>query len=109
MSPSSWFKTFMAATGVEVGGYKPGKSRPGPPMDLANMRQNGVRSLSVSCWICHRNAVVNVDRFDDAVPVPSFGPRMMCTGCGIIGADARPNWSEQPKRESLTGARQPSR
>jgi hypothetical protein len=22
--------------------------------------------------------------------------------CGIIGADARPNWQEQPPRESLT-------
>jgi hypothetical protein len=39
----------------------------------------------------------------DDVPVPSFGPRMVCTRCGIIGADARPNWQEQPQRESLTG------
>jgi hypothetical protein len=29
---------------------------------------------------------------------------MVCTKCGIIGADARPNWREQPARESLTGA-----
>jgi hypothetical protein len=28
------------------------------------------------------------------VPVPAFGPRMVCTRCGIIGADARPNWRE---------------
>jgi hypothetical protein len=26
------------------------------------------------------------------------------TGCGIIGADTRPKWREQPARESLTGA-----
>jgi hypothetical protein len=25
------------------------------------------------------------------VPVPTFGPRMVCSRCGIIGADARPN------------------
>jgi len=25
------------------------------------------------------------------------------TRCGIIGADARPNWQEQPTRETLTG------
>src|ERR1700690_2325831 len=37
------------------------------------------------------------------LPVPTFGPRMVCTQCGIIGADARPNWREQPQRESLTG------
>jgi hypothetical protein len=28
---------------------------------------------------------------------------MVCIGCGIIGADARPRWREQPPRESLTG------
>jgi hypothetical protein len=27
----------------------------------------------------------------------------MSTRCGIIGADARPNWREQPARESLIG------
>jgi hypothetical protein len=27
--------------------------------------------------------------------VPSFGPRMVCTICGAIGADARPNWNER--------------
>jgi len=26
--------------------------------------------------------------------VPSFGPKMVCTKCGTIGADARPNWRE---------------
>jgi hypothetical protein len=31
------------------------------------------------------------------------GPRMVRTRCGIIGADARPDWREQPARESLTG------
>jgi hypothetical protein len=30
----------------------------------------------------------------DRVPVPMFGPRMVCTHCGIIGADARPNWRD---------------
>jgi hypothetical protein len=29
---------------------------------------------------------------------------MVCTACGIVGADARPNRKEQPPRESLTGA-----
>jgi hypothetical protein len=24
------------------------------------------------------------------LPVPKFDPRMVCTNCGIIGADARP-------------------
>jgi hypothetical protein len=72
-------------------------------MTLANMRANGVRSLSVTCEVCHHEAVMNVDAFGDAIPVPTFGQRMVCTVCGIVGADARPNWQERSSRESLTG------
>jgi hypothetical protein len=32
--------------------------------------------------------VFNVDAFPESAPVPAFGPRMVCTGCGMIGADA---------------------
>jgi hypothetical protein len=71
---------------------------PTAPMDLANMRGNGVRSLAVSCWICHHRAVLNVDHLPDHITVPSFGPRMVCTRCGIIGADTRPNWQERESR-----------
>jgi hypothetical protein len=46
---------------------------------------------------------MNVDAFDDATPVPAFGPRMVCTCCGIVGADVRPNWQERSQRETLTG------
>jgi hypothetical protein len=63
---------------------------------LGNMREFGVRSLDVSCWNCQHRAVLSVDRWPDDVAVPTFGPRMVCTGCGIVGADARPNWQEQP-------------
>jgi len=66
------------------------------------VRRPGPRA--VTCWICHHRAVLNVDHLPDHVTVPSFGPRMVCTRCGIIGADARPNWLEQPQRETLTGA-----
>jgi hypothetical protein len=31
-------------------------------MDLGNMRQNGVRSLAVSCWLCHHRAILSADR-----------------------------------------------
>jgi hypothetical protein len=33
--------------------------------------------------------------------------RAVCTKCGIIGADVRPNWSERPPPESLTRAQWP--
>jgi hypothetical protein len=63
----------------------------------------GVRSLDVSYWLCHHQAVLSADRWPDDVAVPTSEPRMVCTGCGIIGADARPRWREQPPRETLTG------
>jgi len=31
------------------------------PLTLGNMRSNSVRSLSVYCWTCHHDAVLNVD------------------------------------------------
>jgi hypothetical protein len=67
------------------------------PMTLANMRENGVRSLAITCgavW-CHHDAVIDVSAYPDRMTVPSFGPRMVCTVCGAIGADAQPNWNER--------------
>ena len=72
-------------------------------MTLGNMRELDVRSLDVCCWNCHHQAVLSAERWPDDVAVPTFGPRMVCTGCGIVGADAGPNCQEQPPRESLTG------
>jgi hypothetical protein len=70
----------------------------GPPMALGNMGANGARSLTVRCLLCHHQAVLAVDEWPDHLPVPSFGPCMACTRCGIIGADVRPNWSERSTR-----------
>ena len=66
-------------------------------MTLRNMRENGVRSLAITCgavW-CNHHATLDVSGFADGMTVPSFGPRMVCTICGAIGADARRNWNER--------------
>jgi hypothetical protein len=65
-------------------------------MTLGNMRENGMRSLSVACGaLCyHHQAVLDVSAYANEVTVPSFGPRMVCTSCNAVGADARSNWSE---------------
>jgi hypothetical protein len=55
------------------------RSQPGPPMTLGNMRANGVRWLAVSCHLCHHQAVLSADPWADDMPVPSFGPRMVCS------------------------------
>jgi hypothetical protein len=78
-------------------------NEPVRPMTLGNMRANGVHSLAASCRLCHHEAIISAAPWPDDVPVPTFGPRMVCTRCGIVGADARPNWREQPARESLSG------
>ncbi len=59
-----------------------------------NMRENGVRSLAVQCHQWHE-VVMNVDHLPGDMAVPSFRPRMVCTYCGMIGADVRPNWLER--------------
>jgi hypothetical protein len=68
------------------------------PMDLANMRQNGVWSLAVQCHQCLHEVIMNVDHLPGDVTVPSLGPKMVCTKCGTIGADVRPNWLEKAKQ-----------
>jgi hypothetical protein len=64
-------------------------NEPIEPMTLGNMRANGVRSLDVCCWLCHHRAIISAAPWPDDVPVQVFGPRMVCTRCGIVGADAR--------------------
>jgi hypothetical protein len=34
-------------------------------MTLGNMREQGVRSLSVSCWLCHRGAILDTEQAPD--------------------------------------------
>jgi hypothetical protein len=64
----------------------PAKRRParyvGPPVKLGHIRPHGVRHLLL------------LDMCRKAV----------CTKCGVVGADVRPNWSERPPPKSLTGA-----
>jgi hypothetical protein len=67
------------------------------PMDLANMRENGVRSLDVQCWQCRHRTIINADHWPGDLTVKSFEPRMVCTKCGTIGADVRPNWRERER------------
>jgi hypothetical protein len=55
-------------------------------VDLANMRQNGVRSLEIICHQCRHKTVMNVDHLPGD------------TKCGTIGADVRPNWPERERR-----------
>jgi hypothetical protein len=79
----------------------------GPPVTLGHIRSHGVRRLLIYCstGFCHHSAAVDADRWpDDTVLLDlDLDLKAVCTKCGMIGADVRPNWSERPPPESLTG------
>ena len=68
-----------------------------PPMDLANMRQSGVRSVTAECEACKREAVVNCDALPADLPVPDVALPLRCSGCGSKRIVTRPNWMERPR------------
>src|SRR4051795_898043 len=92
---SNWYKDFMAGAGVQVGSYKPDKPTgyTGLPTDLANMRDNGVRSIAVYCLDCDHRANVNVDQYPAHWAVKSFEGRMVCGACKSRRVHVRPSWS----------------
>ena len=51
------------------------RSKPGPPMTLANMRQNGVRAVTATCQACAHQADVSVDALPETLTVPEAGKR----------------------------------
>jgi hypothetical protein len=73
-------------------------------MDLAKLRWRGVRSLDLQCLNpkCRHRTLLNVDSYPSETLVQSFGPKMVCTKCGFIGADARPNWNDATVLPSKT-------
>jgi hypothetical protein len=79
------------------------------PMDLANMRQNGVRSLDIQCYQCLHQVILSVDHLSGDLTVPSFGPRMVCTKCGTIGADGAPKLAGEATLSLALSARRRGR
>ena len=63
------------------------------PMDLANMRENGVHSIVVYCLDCDHRADVNVDQYPAHWSVKSFEGRMRCGNCKSKRVHVRPAWN----------------
>ena len=76
------------------------KHPPGPPMDLANMREQVVHNLIAYCLndACRHQALIDVSSYPADTPVPGFRSKVKCAKCGARGnrIDVRPNWKEQP-------------
>lgn len=99
MSPSSWYKDFMAAHGVDVGSRAPERPPPRKPATLAQLHTE-----PYWLWFYCRN---HQCRHRAAVPLAPFiirwGPdvdivfvreRVRCAVCGTLGPDTvHPSWS----------------
>ena len=77
------------------------KHPPGPPMDLANMREQGVHHLIAYCHndACRHQALIDVSSYPGDTLVTWFQSKIKCGKCGRRGArwvDVRPNWKEAP-------------
>jgi transposase len=74
------------------------KHEAGPPMDLANMRRQGVRNLIAYCLkdACRHQGVIDVSKYPGETEVPWFKRKARCAKCGARGnrIDVRPNWKE---------------
>jgi hypothetical protein len=72
-------------------------------MTLGNMRHLGVHHLIATCLTCVlTSGLIDVSKYPDDTEVPSFASKVVCAKCGARGRhfDVRPNWKEQPPRES---------
>jgi hypothetical protein len=65
-----------------------------PPVTLGHIRGHGCRNVLVYCGSlhCNHSATLNADWLPDDTLVRSLCRRMVCTQCGLIGADVRPDW-----------------
>jgi hypothetical protein len=72
------------------------RSRPPfAPVTLGQMRAFGCRDILIYCDSiqCNHGTRLNADWLPDETVVRSLRPRMVCTRCGLIGAEVRPDWS----------------
>jgi hypothetical protein len=65
------------------------------PVTMGHIRGHGCRDLLVYCsspW-CNHSARLNGDWLPDDTVLLTLDWRMVCTACGLIGADVRPDWT----------------
>jgi len=73
---------------------------------MGDVHALGCRDLLVYCasgW-CHHSATLNGDFLPDDTVLLTLDPRMVCTACGLIGADVRPDYSPHTGGGGMGGA-----
>jgi hypothetical protein len=76
------------------------------PVTMGHIRSHGCRDLLVYCispW-CNYDAKLNGDWLSDDTVLLDLDPRMVCTACGLIGADVRPDWTPMTGTRGMGGA-----
>ena len=65
------------------------------PVTLGHIRSHGCRDLLVYCGSinCSHSATMNADHMPGDTPIRPLGAHMVCSKCGHVGADVRPDWS----------------
>jgi hypothetical protein len=61
-----------------------------------HIRSHGCRDVlfcsgSINC--SHSTNMNDADHLPDDTAIRALGPKMVCTRCGQVGADVRPDWS----------------
>jgi hypothetical protein len=69
----------------------------GASTEVLDRADGSGQAIEVQCFGCRHEVVINVDKYPGDLLVREFGPRMVCTKCGMVGADVRPNWKERRK------------
>ena len=85
----------------------PRKRETFPPVTLGHIRGHGCRNLLIYCksiW-CNHSTTMNADHLPDDTAIRPLGARMVCTACGSIGADVRPDWRPHTNKLPLGASR----
>jgi len=74
-----------------------------PLVTMAHIRGHSCRDLLDYCGSgrCHHSATTSGDWLADDVPVRSLCRRMVCTRCGYLGADGRPDWGPHVNKRDV--------
>jgi len=64
------------------------------PVTLGNLRSHRIRTLLIYCGNpkCSHSGRLQHYQWPDDVTLGELQPRMLCTVCGHLGADVRPDW-----------------
>jgi hypothetical protein len=67
---------------------------------LGHIRGHGCRDLQVYCRStgCNHSAKLSGNFLPDDTVLLTSDSRLVCTRCGLVGADVRPDWSPHADR-----------